>query len=83
MTTTSNTPENNDFEITMKIPYFGEIHIKVNEKAWNTSTAFLKNRLLWFILTLVSSGTIGAHVLSRSTQPAPRLPGGEMPAQTK
>jgi hypothetical protein len=83
MNTTPNTPENNDFEITMKIPYFGEIHVKVYEMACNTSTAFLKNRLLWLGLTLVSSGTIDAHILDRSTPPTPKLPGGEMPAQTK
>jgi hypothetical protein len=83
MTTKPNTPENNDFEITMKIPYFGEIHIKVNEKAWNTSTEFLKNRLLWAVLALASSGTIGAHILGRSIPPTPKLPGGEIPTQTK
>jgi hypothetical protein len=83
MTTTPNAPEKNDFEITMKIPYFGEVHVKVNEKAWNASTAFVKKRLPWFVLTLVSSGTISAHVLGRSTLPASKQPGGEVPAQIK
>jgi hypothetical protein len=83
MTTTPNTPEKNDFEITMKIPYCGEFHIKINEKAWNASTACVKNRFLWVVLTLVSSGTIGAHVLGRSTLPASKQPGGEVPAQIK
>jgi hypothetical protein len=81
MTTSPNTPENNDFEIEVKIPYFGQIHIKVNEKAWNTSTEFMKNRLMWALLALIGSGTIGAHILGQATPPSPKLPGSEMPTQ--
>jgi hypothetical protein len=83
MNKTPNIPEKNDFESTTRIPDFGEIHIKVNEKAWNKLTEFVKNRLLWAVVALVSSGTIGAHVLGRSIPPTPKLPGSEMPAQTK
>jgi hypothetical protein len=83
MTTNPNTPENNDFEMTVKIPYFGQIHVKVNEKAWNTTTEFMKSRLLWASLALISSGTIGAHILGRSIPPNSKPPIGEVPAQTK
>jgi hypothetical protein len=71
-----------DFELQAKIPGVGELNVKLYQNTWNGLVKFIQHQWPWVMATILS-GTIGAHVLGRSTPPAPKLPGGEMPAQTK
>jgi hypothetical protein len=71
-----------DFEFQAKIPGVGELTLKLSQDSWTSLVQITQKPCIWIMATVLS-GTIGAHILGRSTPPAPKLPGGEVPAQTK
>jgi hypothetical protein len=86
MTTTPTPPEKNDpqiedFQFDLSIPSIGKFSATIDKSAWDAASDFMKKHLLWALLVLFGSGTIGAHVLGQAPPLPPKLPGSEMPTQ--
>lgn len=71
-----------DFELQAKIPGVGELNLKLYQNTWTGLINFIQQQWPW-VMAAILSGTIGANVVGRSTLPASKQPGGEVPVQIK
>jgi hypothetical protein len=72
--------ESKDFELQAKIPGIGELRLKLYQDTWTGLLKFIQHQWPW-VMVMLLSGTIGAHVLGQAIPPSPKLPGSNMPTQ--